>query len=201
MITKNANHKSFCYFMIGDYLPKNLKRIGEGISRRDEDCKCTPLGCSFGTWDEQSCWWPWRLATTTQRASSLLSKLEGSRNLEGCIAAALDWQFVCLCYIIWSHHHSKFEECALDSTIRHSSFHKFPLMKKEGLYHSSFGHVKHWDKKHMSTCVLQNLTAGVDCSRSELLNIVSKNPFVEQHHFCACLLGSYIKHHPTLYLD
>jgi hypothetical protein len=37
MITKNANHKSFCHFMIGDYLPKNFKRIGEGISR-DEEC-------------------------------------------------------------------------------------------------------------------------------------------------------------------
>jgi hypothetical protein len=73
-----------------------------------------------------------------------------------------------------------------------SSFHKFPLMKKEGLYNSSFGHVMQWDKMHMSTCVLQNLTAGVGWSRSELL----KNQFVEQHPFCACLLGSYIKH-PT----
>jgi hypothetical protein len=69
-------------------------------------------------------------------------------------------------------------------------------MKKEGLYNGSFGHVMQWDKMHMSTCVLQNLAAGVGWSRSELLNIVCKNQFVEQHPFCACLLGSYIKH-PT----
>jgi hypothetical protein len=49
---------------------------------------------------------------------------------------------------------------------------------------------------HMSTYVLQNLTAGAGWSRSELLNIVCKNQFVEQHPFCACLLGSYNKH-PT----
>jgi len=49
---------------------------------------------------------------------------------------------------------------------------------------------------HMSTCVLQNVAAGVGWSRSELLNIVCKNQSVEQHPFCACLSESYIKH-PT----